>query len=226
MSERVRIVPFGEAALLVELGDDIDEATNRRVVALRTAIETARRSIEGIGATVAGYTTVLVSFDAAVISVDTLKACIKSMVAALVTPPVAGPGPIDPEPAPVEVPVRYGGEGGPDLIDVAARLGLHPDDVVEMHMARVYRVFLLGFAPGFAYLGPLSETLRLPRRDEPRLRVPAGSVAMASAQTAVYPFATAGGWHLLGATEMSFWDSTSASPALLAAGDRVRFVAV
>ena len=225
MSEPVRIVPFGEAALLVELGVSVDEATNERVVALRAAVEAERRSLPGLGATVAGYTTLLVPFDAASTSVDAVEARLRAMAAGLFEPSPPGPGDLRAEPEPVDIPVRYGGSDGPDLDDVAIRLGLHADDVVEAHQSRTYRVYLLGFAPGFAYLGTLPEALRLPRRDEPRLRVPAGSVAIASAQTAVYPFATAGGWHLLGATDVSMWDSTAAAPALLAQGDRVRFVA-
>ncbi len=117
------------------------------------------------------------------------------------------------------VPVRYGGAHGPDLEAVAERLGLTPAQVVEAHTAETYRVFMLGFAPGFGYLGPLPEALRLPRRDHPRSRVPAGSVAIAGSQTAVYPVATPGGWHLIGRTEAVIWDAHRAEPALLSPGD-------
>jgi KipI family sensor histidine kinase inhibitor len=99
-----------------------------------------------------------------------------------------------------------------------------PAQVIELHAATVYRAYMLGFAPGFAYLGVLPEPLRLPRRDTPRQRVPAGSVAIAGAQTAVYPLATPGGWHLIGRTDAVMWDARRDPPALIEAGRSVRFV--
>jgi KipI family sensor histidine kinase inhibitor len=126
---------------------------------------------------------------------------------------------------PIEIPVRYGGDDGPDLEGVAGRLGLASDAVVALHAGTTYRVFMLGFAPGFAYLGTLPAELSLPRRTEPRPSVPAGSVAIAARQTGVYPVATPGGWHLIGRTEVTLWDPSAEPPARLAPGDRVRFVA-
>ncbi|MFV2065082.1 MAG: allophanate hydrolase subunit 1, partial [Chloroflexota bacterium] len=114
----------------------------------------------------------------------------------------------------------------PDLEEVAARTGLSVEAVVDAHSGTTYRVFMLGFAPGFAYLGTLPASLQLPRRAEPRLRVPSGSVAIAAAQTAVYPHSTAGGWHLLGRTDTVLWDRSAEPPARLRPGDRVRFVPV
>jgi KipI family sensor histidine kinase inhibitor len=125
-----------------------------------------------------------------------------------------------------EIPVRYGGDDGPDLLAVAGRLGLDPDAVVRRHTLTEYRVLVLGFAPGFAYLGTLPPELALPRRAEPRTRVPSGSVAIAGRQTAVYPLETAGGWHLIGRTDIRPWDLERDPPALFAHGDRVRFVPV
>ena len=224
MSDAVRVVPFGEAAVLVEVGRDVDEATNRRVLALRDAIEGAPDLASSVGAMVAGYASLLVPYAPDGISVEALEARLTSLAADASTAVRQEASPVS-ESDTIVVPVRYGGAEGPDLEDVASRLGRHPDDVVEMHQSRVYRVYLLGFAPGFAYLGRLPEALHLPRRAEPRLRVPAGSVAIASAQTAVYPFSTAGGWHLLGRTDVRFWDPAAASPAVLEPGDHVRFVA-
>ncbi|CAN5664833.1 hypothetical protein BH23CHL8_BH23CHL8_25590 [soil metagenome] len=120
--------------------------------------------------------------------------------------------------------MRYGGPDGPDLEAVARATGLTSDRVIELHAGTGYRVLMLGFAPGFAYLGTLPAGLELPRRPEPRLRVPAGSVAIAGRRTAVYPFATPGGWHLLGRTDATLWDPTSDPPHRLRPGDRVRFV--
>ncbi len=125
---------------------------------------------------------------------------------------------------PVEIPVRYGGEDGPDLPDVAARMGLSPSDVIERHASATYRVLFLGFAPGFGYLGPLAPSLVLPRRATPRVRVPAGSVAIAGPYTAVYPGESPGGWHVLGRSSAPIWDPRRDSPAMLQPGGIVRFV--
>ena len=125
----------------------------------------------------------------------------------------AGP-PLDAPPAVHEVPVRYGGEDGPDLLDVARATGLDPRRVVELHAGREYTAFMLGFVPGFAYLGPLPPELAVGRRATPRTRVPAGAVAIASGQTAVYPAATPGGWHLIGRTTVSLFDPAADPPAL------------
>lgn len=117
--------------------------------------------------------------------------------------------------------VRY---DGVDLADVAQRTGLTADEVIARHSGRIYRVHALGFVPGFAYLGELDEALRLPRLDTPRVRVPAGAVAIAGSQTAVYPLQTSGGWHLIGNTGTRMFDAGRSPPTLLAVGDTVRFV--
>lgn len=123
----------------------------------------------------------------------------------------------------IEIPVVY---NGPDVAEVAERTGLQQDEVIARHCSRTYRAYMMGFAPGFAYLGDLDEALVLPRRSEPRVRVPAGSVAIAGAQTAVYPLSTPGGWHLIGTTALSMFDARRDPPALVRAGDTVRFVEV
>ncbi len=130
-----------------------------------------------------------------------------------------------PEPAPrlVTIPVRYGGGEGPDLEDVARRTGLEPLQVIERHAGSLYEVRFLGFTPGFAYLGPLDPSLVCPRLDRPRRSVPAGSVAIAADQTAVYPASTPGGWRLIGRTDAVLFDAARDPMSLLAIGDRVRF---
>jgi inhibitor of KinA len=120
----------------------------------------------------------------------------------------------------VVIPVVY---HGPDLTDVARQTGLREAEVVSRHSARIYEVYLVGFAPGWAYLGDLDPSLVLPRRAAPRQRVPAGSVAIAGGQTGVYPFAIPGGWHLIGRTDTVMFDAARQEPALLRVGDRVRF---
>ncbi|SMF35634.1 5-oxoprolinase subunit PxpB [Pseudogulbenkiania subflava] len=128
-------------------------------------------------------------------------------------------------PREVRIPVRYGGADGPDLDHVARHAGLSPAEVVAAHSGAHYTVFFLGFQPGFAYLGGLPEALATPRRAEPRLAVPAGSVAIGGSQTGVYPAAAPGGWHLIGRTALTLFDPRREPPSLLLPGDSVRFVA-
>jgi 5-oxoprolinase (ATP-hydrolysing) subunit B len=215
-----RVVPFGDRALLAILGDGVDEALNRRAHGLAARIRHARPAQPGWGTPVPGYATVLAPFDPDRLDADRAEADL----AAWLADALAGDPPADPELLVVEIPVRYGGADGPDLPEVAERLGLTPAQVAEAHAAQTYRVHLLGFVPGFAYMGPLPESLALPRRAEPRPRVPAGSVAIAARQTAVYPFATPGGWHLIGRTDAHLWDLRQSPPSILRAGERVRFV--
>lgn len=125
-----------------------------------------------------------------------------------------------------EIPTRYGGPDGPDLDEVADRLGRSPAEVVALHAGRVYVVHMLGFSPGFAYLGTLARGIEVPRRPVPRTHVPGGSVAIAARQTGVYPIATPGGWNLIGRTDAVLWDPRADPPTPLAPGRRVRFVAL
>jgi inhibitor of KinA len=124
----------------------------------------------------------------------------------------------------IEIAVRYGGADGPDLLDVALQLDLTPDQVVALHTGQPYRVVMLGFAPGFPYIGPLPAALMLPRRATPRTAVPAGSVAIAAGMTGVYPQRLPGGWHLIGRTYAVLFDPHRSPPSLLQAGDQVQFV--
>jgi KipI family sensor histidine kinase inhibitor len=123
-----------------------------------------------------------------------------------------------------DIPVEYGGTAGPDLDAVARHTALSPAEVVRRHCAAEYTVYFLGFLPGFAYLGGLDARLATPRRREPRVAVPAGSVGIGGEQTGIYPWASPGGWQLIGRTSVQLFDATSASPALLSAGDTVRFI--
>jgi KipI family sensor histidine kinase inhibitor len=122
-----------------------------------------------------------------------------------------------------ELPVVYGGEAGPDLGEVAARTGMSPEEVIALHAAQTYHVYMLGFSPGFVYLGDLPQALRLPRRATPRARLPAGSVAIASDMTSIYPLESPGGWHLIGITPVVLWDMARRDEPLLKPGDHVRF---
>ncbi|NMJ77865.1 5-oxoprolinase subunit PxpB [Salmonella enterica subsp. enterica serovar Anatum] len=131
---------------------------------------------------------------------------------------------LEPDSRSVEIPVIYGGAGGPDLAAVARHSGLSEKQVVELHASVEYVVWFLGFQPGFPYLGNLPQSLHMPRRAEPRLQVPAGSVGIGGAQTGIYPLSTPGGWQLIGLTPLKLFDPMREPPVLLRPGDSVRFV--
>ena len=218
--EPPEIRPFGDSALLVVFGDRIDMALNARVHALAAGLGRIRSDGDARwGVPVPAYSTLLVPYDAELLDEAEAARALRAIAED------SRPGP--PTSAPeVVIPVRYGGESGPDLDDVARRTGLTPADVVAVHAAGEYRVFMLGFVPGFAYIGPLAPQLTTPRRPSPRPRVPAGSVAIAGEQTGVYPLTTPGGWNVIGWTALVLWDATRDPPALLLPGARVRFVPV
>jgi KipI family sensor histidine kinase inhibitor len=216
-SSDLRLLPAGEAGLVVELGDAIDPAINARVHRLDAAIAAA--NLPGIVETVPTYRSILISFDPAVASFDALGTAIRALAA----PTHAAHVPAGRR---WFMPAAFGGEHGEDLEDVARRVKLSPAEVVALHEATDYRVYMLGFSPGFAYLGTLPEALRLPRRENPRLKTPAGTVMQGGAQAAISPTAMPSGWHLLGRTPVKLFDLARDPPFLLAPGDHVRFVAI
>jgi KipI family sensor histidine kinase inhibitor len=216
--------PFGDEAVLLTLGDRVDPDLNRLVHRIATALTREREGGLPLRVPVPAYASVLVPFDLARIGSDEVRSLVAKVAeAALGQTPGVETGPIG---RLVEIPTRYGGADGEDLEGIAARLGMTPSTVVELHASTEYEVFMLGFAPGFAYLGVLPEAIAVPRLPAPRPRVPPGSVAIAERQTAVYPSATPGGWNLIGRTEIALWDVERRPPALLAPGDRVRFVPI
>lgn len=207
------LAPLGDGAILLSLGDAVERDTNRRVHACADAIRAA--GIDAVIDVVPAYATLAVHYDASALSAKEMTSRLRKIVQA--------PLPDEPEGsagALVAIPVRY---DGPDLSAVAEATGLARDEVIARHSAVEYRVYMMGFAPGFAYLGDLDPALRLARRAVPRTRVPRGSVAIAGSQTAVYPHETPGGWHLIGTTGLLLFDPRRDPPALLRAGDRVRF---
>jgi KipI family sensor histidine kinase inhibitor len=212
VSNAVRADPLGDSAVTLTFGSAIDAETSARVVAAASAIQAA--SHPAVHDVVAAYTTVTVFYDPLHHAYADVAATLMELASTAAVGDARTAGRL------VEIPVRY---DGADLADVAQATGLTVDEVVRLHSGTEYRVHLLGFAPGFAYLGELPRALHLPRRASPRTRVPAGSVAIAGAQTAVYPLATPGGWHLLGSTATAMWNVRRDPPALLRAGDRVRF---
>jgi inhibitor of KinA len=218
MAADFALEPHGDDAILVRFGDSIAPTRNRRVHGAAAAVRAARDRGEPWATPIPSYASLLAGYDARRLDFAGAASALEALLA------VADETDLDTAKPPFEIPVHYGGDDGPDLDAVAQRTGLTPGQVVALHSSVVYRAYLLGFAPGFAYLGELAAQLELPRRDTPRQRVPAGSVAIAGRQTAVYPLATPGGWHLIGRTELLMWDPSRQPPALITAGRSVRFL--
>ena len=208
-----RFHTMGENALLAEPRADA-EAANAAVHAV--AAELARNAIHGLAQPVPGATSLLVPFDSLAVERALVERAVLDAASSMGQQPQRSQ-------RLHTIGVRYGGEDGPDLAEVAAALGISEAEVVALHCAPVYRVLLLGFAPGFPYLGPLPEVLRLPRRSTPRVAVPGGSVAIAAEYSGIYPTVLPGGWHLLGRCATSLFDPHADPPAMLSPGDGVRF---
>jgi inhibitor of KinA len=212
-----RFLLAGDAALVVEFGNAIDPAINRRVHSLARAL--AEHPLPGLGEAVPSYRSLLVHYDPLQLS--------HAEVEGLISKALRGCEDTElPEPRLVEIPTVYGGEHGPDIEFVAEHNGLTAGDVIRLHAEATYTVYMLGFTPGFPYLGGLPDALATPRLETPRKRVSAGSVGIAGSQTGVYPLATPGGWRLIGWTPVVLFDPERTPPALLQPGDLVRFVPV
>lgn len=210
------IAADGDAALLVRFEQRIAPEINRRAIALATSLR--RHPVEGVLDVVEAYAAVTVH-------VDPLRADLAAVavrVARRIREAPAGGAPDEPR-REHRLPVCYGGAHGPDLADVARFGGCTENDVVTRHHVNTYRVYMLGFQPGFAYMGTVDPAIAAPRRATPRVHVPARSVGIAGAQTGVYPAISPGGWHLIGRTPVTLFDLDWDDPFLLHAGDRVRF---
>ena len=215
MYEKPLFLPSGDQAVVVELGDDISPETNRRVRDLTAAVD--RAAVAGVYDLMPTYRSLLIYYDPLTISYSSLKEKLEDIEenvdeAALDSPQV------------VRIPTLYGGEFGPDLEFVAQNAGISTDEVVDIHSGADYLIYMMGFSPGFPYLGGLSEKLHTPRLQTPRTEIPAGSVGIAESQTGVYPVASPGGWRLIGRTPVKMFDQNNEPPSLLSAGDYIRFV--
>ena len=212
--EQPRFLLTGDTSLSVEFGNEISEAINRRIRAFGLALEAA--SIPGVTELVPTYRSMMIHYDPEVIGYEALKARLTAVLGGL--DQVALP------PSQVlEIPVLYGGEAGPDLAFVAEHAGLTPEEVIARHTRPEYLIYMLGFTPGFTYLGGLDERLNTPRLAQPRVSIPAGSVGIAGSQTGVYPIASPGGWQLIGRTPVRMYDPHRAVPILPKAGQYIHF---
>lgn len=226
MAEAIRLSPLGDRALLIHLGTSIDEDTLRRVraVCVRLEAHPVPATIELVPA----FASVAVHYDPSRVPDEGPDAAspYARFARAVQTALTAVQEQSLPEPRTFEIPVCYGGVFGPDLDEVARRHAMAPDEVVRLHSGATYSVYMLGFAPGFAYLGGLPPSIATPRREAPRTLVPAGSVGIGGNQTGVYPLASPGGWQLIGRTPLTLFDPEGAPPTLLGVGNRVRFRAI
>lgn len=217
----MRILDLGDTAFTVEFGDRIDPGLQAQVNALDAALSAAAGAgrLPGLIEWVPTFRSLTVILDPLTADRAAVEAAVRDCLSHT----------RDTRSTATRqwcLPVIYGGDAGPDLIPVAQAAGMTPDEVIACHTAQDYVVYMLGFLPGFPFMGDVPGALRLPRRSEPRVRVPAGCVAIANAMTAIYPWESPGGWHLLGRCPAPLFDATREQPALLAAGDRVRFASV
>lgn len=217
MYAQFRYLPAGDSALVVEFGNEIDQAINQAIRGLVLTLQ--QRNIPGIREYVPTYRSLMILYDPAIIWFDDLVEQVKKVESQLETVSL-------PEPKILEVPVAYGGEFGPDLDFVAEHTHLSFEEVIALHTGRDYLVYMLGFTPGFCYLGGMSEQLETPRLATPRTKIPAGSVGIAGKQTGVYPIDSPGGWQLIGRTPLCLFDPQRDPAVLITAGDYVRFVQI
>jgi len=212
-----RIIPAGDSALFVEFEERIDVEVNARTIALADAVQCAE--IAGVCDVVPTYRSVAIYFDPLRVDYDALMTRVEHEL----TRPEAR---VRTTRAPISIPVCYGGELGPDLASVAAFAHVSEDEVIRLHTSATYRVFMLGFVAGFAYMGIVDRRIAMPRHATPRVRVPLGSVGIAGVQTGIYPAETPGGWQLIGRTPVKPFDPARAEPFLLKAGDAAQFVRI
>jgi KipI family sensor histidine kinase inhibitor len=214
----VKIRECGESMLIVELEPAIDPIINERAIVLASQLR--NRNARGVRDVVPGYCTVGIHFDPLQTDLAALERAIEVEFGAIASINAV------PDQIAIEISVRYGGADGPDLAAVAEWAKCSEAEVIDRHTSRTYRVYMLGFVPGFCYMGAVDPRIAAPRHRVPRERVPAGSVGIAGGQTGVYPVDSPGGWQLIGHTTTVMFDAARERPSLLAPGDLVRFVAV
>jgi KipI family sensor histidine kinase inhibitor len=215
--EKLKFRTMGDRSLLVELGDEISPSVNQRVQELFTALDL--HPVDGVRELVPSYRSLLVVYDPLNISLADLKRTIRDTYQNLDQTEL-------PEPRTIDIPIVYGGEQGPDLDSVAQYHHITPQAVIDYHTRPTYRVYMIGFTPGYPYLGEVPDAIATPRRKTPRILVPKGSVGIAKQQTGIYSVDSPGGWQIIGWTPVNLFDPQARPPSLLMMGDRVRFQAI
>src|SRR5262245_56422819 len=217
MTGDFQIVAAGDSVLIVQFAERVDPLINARAIALADRLSTA--APPGVLDVVPTYRSVAVYFNPLATDHDRLLSDLRRLASTDATAAA------QPETT-IQVPVQYGGPFGPDLADVARFANTTEDEVVRLHAAITYRVFMLGFVPGFAYMGSVDQRIAAPRRQTPRTAVPIGSVGIAGVQTGIYPAVIPGGWQLIGRTAIKPFDLSRTEASLFKPGDAVRFVAI
>ncbi|QNF33934.1 5-oxoprolinase subunit PxpB [Adhaeribacter swui] len=221
----LNVYPLGDAAVVLEFGDHINRLTQRHIQDYTAYLD--QHPFPGFVEYVPAFTTLTVYYDPWVVSQQGTQSPYHTVVTYLTEMRLhVKDSPEKPGTKTVEIPVCYGGKYGPDLEYVANLHGIKPKEVIELHTQTTYLVYMIGFAPGFPYLGGMSPDIAAPRKDKPRAKVPAGSVGIAGKQTGVYPIQSPGGWQLIGRTPLQLFNPHRDQPSLLQAGDMIRFVAI
>lgn len=217
MQNKIKLLTAGDSSILLQFGNTIDPAINRKIAA--TVQLMREQHINGVTDVIPAFCSLLINYDPRVISYEQIKRRMEALVKIDVT---AG----DTRKRVFEIPVCYGGEYGPDIQNIADHAGMSVEEVIQIHTSRDYLIYMLGFLPGFTYLGGLDERIHTPRLANPRIRIPAGSVGIGGSQTGIYPMDSPGGWQLMGMTPVKTYDPDREVPILVEAGDYIRFVAI
>ena len=217
MYDKIKFLTAGDSAIVMEFGDTIEKELNARIAAVVESLK--KKNIDGILDILPTYMSVLINYDPVKISygemVDTLKGLSK-----------ADSGEQSDEVRLIEIPTIYGGEYGPDIDFVAENAKMSKEEVIKIHSGTDYLVYMMGFMPGFTYLGGLDERIATPRLKSPRLKIEPGSVGIAANQTGMYPLESPGGWQLIGRTPLKLFDDTKEPPVFIQAGDYIRYVSI
>lgn len=215
--QNIKIRPAGDASLLIEFGQEISPEINAKITATVQLMK--EQHIEGVVDIIPAFCSLLINYDPRVLSYDELSKRMKRLLNIEIKAGETGRRVF-------EIPVCYGGQYGPDLANIAEHAGLTEEEVIEIHSSRDYLIYMLGFLPGFCYLGGLDERIHTPRLANPRLKINAGSVGIGGSQTGIYPLDSPGGWQLMGMTPVKTYDPDREVPILLSAGDFIRFIPV
>lgn len=215
--KKAKILTAGDSALLIEFEQKIAPEINAQITAFVHLLK--EQHIEGVTDLIPAFASLLINYDPRVIGYKDLKARIEELLKIEVSEEAS-------EARVFEIPVCYGGEYGPDIANIAENAGLSEQEVINIHCSKDYLIYMLGFLPGFVYLGGLDERIHTPRLANPRISIPAGSVGIAASQTGIYPLNSPGGWQLLGMTPVKTYDPERETPILVEAGDYIRFVPV
>ncbi|NME58396.1 5-oxoprolinase subunit PxpB [Dorea formicigenerans] len=213
----IRILTAGDSALLIEFGKEINPETNRKITAIVQLMR--EQHIEGIVDVIPAFCSLLINYDPRVLSYEELKERMENLLK-METKTETTRKRI------FEIPVCYGGEYGPDIDNIAEHAGLSVNEVIKIHSSKDYLIYMLGFLPGFTYLGGLNERIHTPRLASPRLTIRAGSVGIGGSQTGIYPLDSPGGWQLMGLTPVRTYDPERQTPILVEAGDYIRFIPI